>query len=345
MADRMAFHADRAVFLQFDPEQRRVLGQGLHQHGGAAIDEALGQPGVQRVGQAGFDRLGASGHLVLGHHPVGSLGDVGPAADGRDSALQRVDIALGIVELGDARGGEIGAEPALPQILPQPRNKAGMGFRALLAEIGKRTGLPEPSNQRWPLDAIARWFVGKPLEHGKVDRFGGGCERRVVGLAFQILDQRGERIEARLRIAPVEPGQRSKAMFLHRVDFLIGQRQRPTVRPARQRAEGAILLVASGASGDLGDFGGRQPPLPHSVELGQPGKGDMVDVKVQPHPDRIGGNDVINLARLEQFHLPVARFRAERTHYHRRPAPEAAQHFRHGIDLLDREGDDRAARG
>ena len=75
-----------------------------------------------------------------------------------------------------------------------------------------------------------------------------------------------------------------------------------------------------------------------------PGEGDMIDVEVEPHPDRIGGNQVIDFAGLKQFDLPVAGFGAERAHHHRRTPPEPPQHLGHGIDLFGTEGDDRAAR-
>ena len=38
---------------------------------------------------------------------------------------------------------------------------------------------------------------------------------------------------------------------------------------------------------------------------------------LEAHADRIGGDDVIDLAILEQFDLAVARLRAQRAHHHR----------------------------
>jgi len=70
----------------------------------------------------------------------------------------------------------------------------------------------------------------------------------------------------------------------------------------------------------------------------------VVHVEVEPHANGIGGDDVIDLAILEERDLLVARFRTERTHDHCGPAPEPAQHFRDGINLLRAEGDDGAAR-
>ncbi len=140
-------------------------------------------------------------------------------------------------------------------------------------------------------------------------------------------------------------------MLLDRVDlFLVefGSGRIVTaahLRHARQRAEAAIGLVPPGTPGDLRHFGGRQAPLAHAVELRQRGEGDMADIEVQPHADGVGGDDVIDLARLEQLDLAVARFGTERAHHHRAAAAKPAQHFGHGVDLLGAEGDDRTARG
>ena len=62
-------------------QQRGIRPQLAHQHGGAAVDEAFGEPGVERVGQPRLDRAGAFGHFLARGDPVGPLGNVGPAAD------------------------------------------------------------------------------------------------------------------------------------------------------------------------------------------------------------------------------------------------------------------------
>ena len=69
----------------------------------------------------------------------------------------------------------------------------------------------------------------------------------------------------------------------------------------------------------------------------------MVDVKVQPHADRIGGNDVVDFAILEQGDLLVARLRAQCTHDHCGAATKSPQHFGHAVDLLGTKSDDRAS--
>ena len=133
-------------------------------------------------------------------------------------------------------------------------------------------------------------------------------------------------------------------MFLDGIDFLVGEHGIARANHAGERAESAVALVPPGATGDLRHFRGGQPALAHPVELGEPGEGDMADIEVEPHADRVGGNDIVDLARLVERDLGIAGLRAQRPHHHRRAAAEAPQHLGNRIDLLGREGDDGAAR-
>ena len=83
------------------------------------------------------------------------------------------------------------------------------------------------------------------------------------------------------------------------------------------RAKGAVAHMTPGATGDLGDFGSGQPTRAAPVELADAGKGDMVEIHVEPHPDRIGGDEIIDLARLEHPDLGVARPRRQRPEHDR----------------------------
>ena len=163
--------------------------------------------------------------------------------------------------------------------------------------------------------------------------------------AFEIADQRGNAVETRFCLAPEEMRQRREAMLLDRVDLVLGEFGRGCVPPALscQRTERPVALVTPGAPRDLRHFRRKQPPHPDPVEFGEAGKGDVVDIEIEAHADRVGGDDVIDLAVLEQFDLAIARLRAQRAHHHRRPAAKASQHFGNGIDLLGAEGDDRAS--
>ena len=162
-------------------------------------------------------------------------------------------------------------------------------------------------------------------------------------LRLEAGDKVGDAGEVEVGAAPVEMVERAEAMLLDRVDFLVAELGRGIAAKA-QRAEAAVALVTSGAAGDLRHFGDRQAAVAAAVELFEPGKGDMGDVHVEAHADGVGGDQIIDLAALEHRDLGVAGGGRQRAHHHRRAALEAAQHLGQRVDLLGREGDDRASR-
>ena len=100
-------------------------------------------------------------------------------------------------------------------------------------------------------------------------------------------------------------------MFFNRVDFFIGEGEGFAaihLSHPRQRAERPVALVPPRSPGNLRHFRRGQPPFAPPVELAERGKGHMIEIKVQPHANRIGGDDVIDLARLKHRHLFVAGF-------------------------------------
>ena len=118
----------------------------------------------------------------------------------------------------------------------------------------------------------------------------------------------------------------------------------PRLLGQAERSEGAVLLVAPGAARDLRHFGDRQAAVAAAVELLEAGEGDMGDVHVEAHADRVGGDEIIDLAALEHRDLGVAGGGRERAHDDGGAALEAAQHLGERVDLLGGEGDDRRAR-
>ncbi len=81
------------------------------------------------------------------------------------------------------------------------------------------------------------------------------------------------------------------------------------------------------------------------VELAQARKGDMRDVHVEAHADRIGGDEIIDFARLEHRHLRIARARRQRAHHHRCTTAQPPQHLGNRVNFLGRESDDHRAFG
>ncbi len=166
----------------------------------------------------------------------------------------------------------------------------------------------------------------------------------MTGRRFEIADQRDKIVVARIGLAPENPRQRGETMILDRGDF--GRFEFEfALAGAGDRPERPVALVPPGATRDLRHFRCGQPAAAHAVELGQTGKGDMIEIEVESHPDRIGRDEVIDLARLEQIDLRIAGAGAQRAGHHRSPAAQAAQHFGGGIDFLGRKRDHRRALG
>ena len=83
--------------------------------------------------------------------------------------------------------------------------------------------------------------------------------------------------------------------------------------------------------------------MPPPVEFRRAGKGDMIDIQVQPHADGIRRHQVIHVTVLIKCHLRVPRPRAQRAHHHRRAALLPPDQLRQRIDAVDGKRDDRRA--
>ena len=217
-------------------------------------------------------------------------------------------------------------------------------LQAELLEIRHRAGRPEPRHlpgAARPLAHVGQ--VGEIFEHGKVDGFRRRAQARLVRALLQRLDQRVEIVHRQVRLAPEDLAHRLETMLLDPLDFL-RRKGRRAVRCA-DVAERAILLVPPRAPGDLRHLGDGQAARALPVIFTQRGEGDMLDIQIEPHADRIRRDQIIDLARLEHRDLGIARGRAERPHHHRRAAAMPTQRLGHAIDLLHREGDDGRALG
>ena len=127
-------------------------------------------------------------------------------------------------------------------------------------------------------------------------------------------------------------------MVLQRVDQFRLER-----RAAPGGAEGAVAGGAPGAAGDLREFGRIEAAELIAVIFAVGGEGDVIDVEVEPHADRIGRDQIIDVAGLEHRHLRVAGARRQRSQHHRGTAMLALDQFGDGINLIGRKRDDRGA--
>ena len=151
------------------------------------------------------------------------------------------------------------------------------------------------------------------------------------GGASSDFEQAVERAQVERGAAPAQLPERREVVALDRLDDL-------GVEPADVvgRAEGAVLHVAPGAAGDLADLGRVQRPPLVAVELGQAGERDVAEVHVEAHADRIGRDQVVDLAGLVEGDLGVAGARAERAEHDRGAAALAAHQLGERVDVLRR---------
>ena len=110
-----------------------------------------------------------------------------------------------------------------------------------------------------------------------------------------------------------------------------------------RHAKGAILQVAAGATGDLAEFARIEIAELITVEFAILGEGDMIDIEVETHADRICRHQIFDIAGLIECHLRIAGARAERPQHDGRATALTADEFRDRIDLVGGKGDDGGA--
>ena len=109
---------------------------------------------------------------------------------------------------------------------------------------------------------------------------------------------------------------------------------------AAGHAERAVVHVTAGAAGDLGELGRRQLAMHLPVEFAHAGEGHVIDVEIEAHADGVGRHQEVDVARLIERHLGIARARAECPEHDGGAAALAAHQLGDGVDLGSREGDD-----
>ena len=185
MADRLG--ADAHLTVGGDRNRQRIGAARTDvadQHRGAAVDEALGQPLVQRVRQPRLDlarALGPFGRLL---QPVGAMRDIGPAADSGEAVGERLDVAAHIVEPCDlGREPFVRDVPAFADVAVEAPDHARVVHRPDLAEVGEPANRPEAARMSATPRGDRR-VLGDELEDREIDCFGGGAEDRVA--AFRL---------------------------------------------------------------------------------------------------------------------------------------------------------------
>ena len=305
-ADHMALDRHFARLSDFG-FQHRVLSQPPHQHAGAAIDEAFGQPLMQRIGQLVLDRAGDPLPMLRVGEPVRAVGDESPGPDMRDPVGEGVDVAVGSVGLRHLAGKPVdrGYYPPASGIhrgSPPVRH----GWRARSCDSREPGRRPTTARRLPALCASARTSssraaCSKTRMSSAVGARVRPCSRRRHG---ERCLQGADRGKIEIGIAPLQHADRLECVAFQRLHQFRLERV-----AAAGGAEGAVARRPPGAAGDLRQFGRIELAELVAVELAVAGEGDVIDVEIEPHADGVGGDEVIDIAGLVKRDLGVARAR------------------------------------
>src|SRR5262245_45344974 len=112
-------------------------------------------------------------------------------------------------------------------------------------------------------------------------------------------------------------------------------------RTAAGGAEAAVAGGAAGAAGDLGKFSRIEATELIAVELAVRCKRYVVDIKIEPHADRVRGDEIVDVAGLVEFDLGIAGARRKCAEHNGGPAALPPDQLGNGVDLVGRKRHDR----
>ena len=142
----------------------------------------------------------------------------------------------------------------------------------------------------------------------------------------------------KLRIAPLKQRHRIEAVLLQHFNELFIER-----RAAPGRAECAIANMATRTPRNLRHLGRLEAAILPAVIFAIACKGDVINIEIEAHADRIGRNNIIDFTVLIELDLRIARARAERPQHNRRTATCTTNEFGNGVNFFCRESDNRRA--
>jgi hypothetical protein len=251
--DRVALHHDLAA-TGYRREQLLLLAsfQPAHQVRGAPVDEAAGQPIMQRIREQVFDLAGTTLPVRAVLHPVGPRGDVRPDADTGQPLHQRVDIAIGPRQRTDLPGQPVSRQVlVLGDMAEYARAEPCVRVIGQLAEVGDLAGIPEAANH--PAPPRQTPGLGLAGQRGECLEIGGVFtldQARPWRRRQQAGEQRIHVREVQVAVAPAELIERIETVGFHRGNHLIRQRL-----ALRSGAKCPVAHAAAGAAGNLRHLG------------------------------------------------------------------------------------------
>ena len=119
--------------------------------------------------------------------------------------------------------------------------------------------------------------------------------------------KRAKRGELERSVAPLQHFYGIEGVALQRLRQIVLER-----RAAAGRTEGSVTHCAAGAARDLAKLRRVKFAELISVEFAVGRKGDVIDIEIEPHADRIGRDQIIAIARMIDRDLRVAGARRKR---------------------------------
>src|SRR5712671_6781466 len=148
--------------------------------------------------------------------------------------------------------------------------------------------------------------------------------------------ERAERGKIEFRVAPLEHLYGLETVAFKRMNEFGVER-----RTAPGGTEAAVAGGAAGAAGELGKFSRTEATELIAVELAVRRKCHVTDVKIEPHADRIRGDEIVDIAGLVEFDLGIASARRKCAQHNGGAATLPPDQLRDGVNLVGGKRHDR----
>ena len=244
---------------------------------------------------------------------------------------QRVDVADGRIRPTHLFGHVVGVDMTLGgEVNEHGADEFGVLCRGDAAIIRQGAGVPQHGDALGRIRQVAYALVAREdVERLGVDRGQRARQALDRGNGVDGALQRIERGEIELGAAPLQHLHAVEIVRLDALHQFVGKRI-----DLAGDAERAVAQMPAGAAGDLAHLGRREFAILEAVEFAVLGEGDMVDVEVQTHADRVGGDEIVDVAGLVEQDLRIAGARRERTEDDGGAAALAPDQLGDGVDLV-----------
>ena len=333
----MVLDVDRAVFGDIR-RQLVLVAHALHQSRRPLVDEPLRQPLMQRVRQLILDL--ARPRLPMGRilEPVRAVRYERPGADMGQPVRQRIDIAIRAIRERNLLGKPIFGYPlvASTQRLVKRTHELSMVRRRNLAIIRDLAHVPQQFDRSAIIGEVRQLGIARNrLERRHIVGHPRARQARHTRNFAQRFPQRKQRREVHNPVAPLQRADRLEVVIFQPFDEIRIHRLR-----AASNAKRPVVHVPPRAARDLSNLARREVAMVLPIELAQRRQRHMIEIEVQPHPDRVRRHDVIDIARLIELDLRIARARRQRPDHDRSAALLTPDQLGNRINFRRRKRDD-----